>query len=164
MSQKTQIVNIYTDGSCRGNGKEKNQGGWAALIDINKEKYTVGGHLDNTTNNRMELMAVLKGYLCAIRRLPLEDNLSNYTFNIYTDSAYIHNCYKQKWYINWEKNNWVNAKKQPVKNKDLWCDIIELFKHNNVNFYKVTGHSGDKFNEIVDKMAVNFAINGGKDV
>ena len=112
----------------------------------------------------MELMAVLQGYLCAIRCLPLEDNLSDYTFNIYTDSAYIHNCYKQKWYINWEKNNWVNAKKQPVKNKDLWCDIIELFKLDNVNFYKVTGHSGDKFNEIVDKMAVNFAINGGKNV
>lgn len=164
MSQKTQIVNIYTDGSCRGNGKGKNQGGWAALIDINGKQYTIGKHIDNTTNNRMELMAVLQGYLCAIRCLPLEDNLSDYTFNIYTDSAYIHNCYKQKWYVNWEKNNWLNAKKQPVKNKDLWYDIIELFKLDNVNFYKVTGHSGDKFNEIVDKMAVNFAINGGKDV
>ena len=85
MSQKTQIVNIYTDGSCRGNGKEKNQGGWAALIDINGKQYTIGDHIDNTTNNRMELIAVLKGYLCAIRRLPLEDNLSDYTFNIYTD-------------------------------------------------------------------------------
>lgn len=159
---KTQIVNIYTDGSCRGNGKEKNQGGWAALVDIDGKRFIIGNHVDNTTNNRMELTAVLKGYLDAIRRLPLEDELSEYTFNIYTDSAYIHNCYKQKWYINWEKNNWLNAKKQPVKNKDLWEDIIELFTLDNVNFYKVAGHSGNEFNEIVDKMAVEYALNGGK--
>lgn len=164
MSQKTQIVNIYTDGSCRGNGKEKNQGGWAALIDINKEKYTVGGHLDNTTNNRMELTAIIKGYLWAVHFIHKELKTSDYIINIYTDSAYIHNCYKQKWYVSWEKNNWLNAKKQPVKNKDLWCDIIKLFKLDNVNFYKVTGHSGNKFNELVDKIAVEFAINGGKDV
>lgn len=162
MSQKTQIVNIYTDGSCRGNGKEKNQGGWAALVNIDEKSYIIGGHTDNTTNNRMELMAVLKGYLHAIRYVPLEANLSEYTFNIYTDSAYIHNCYKQKWYVNWEKNNWINAKKQPIKNKDLWETIIELFKLDNVNFYKVAGHSGNEFNEIVDKMAVEYAVNGGK--
>ena len=56
------------------------------------------------------------------------------------------------------------TKKQPVKNKDLWCDIIKLFELDNVNFYKVSGHSGNKFNELVDKIAVEFAINGGKDV
>ena len=154
-------VLIYTDGSCLGN---PGPGGYGVILSYKGHIRELAQGFIHTTNNRMELMAVLKGYLCAIRRLPLEDNLSDYTFNIYTDSAYIHNCYKQKWYINWEKNNWVNAKKQPVKNKDLWCDIIELFKLDNVNFYKVTGHSGDKFNEIVDKMAVNFAINGGKDV
>lgn len=167
MSQKTKIVNIYTDGSCRGNGKEKNQGGWAALIDVDGKHHIIGDHIDNTTNNRMELMAVLQGFFNAVRCLPYDDgneDLSEYTFNIYTDSAYIHNCYKQKWYANWEKNNWLNAKKQPVKNKDLWYDIIGLFKLDNVNFYKVAGHSGNEFNEIVDKMAVEFAINGGKNV
>ncbi len=162
MSQKIQVINIYTDGSCRGNGKEKNQGGWAALININEQLHITGDWASNTTNNRMELMAVIKGYLYAIRHIPSEADLSEYTFNIYTDSAYIHNCYKQKWYVNWEKNNWVNAKKQPVKNKDLWDTVIELFKLDNVNFYKVAGHSGNEFNEIVDKMAVEYALNGGK--
>ena len=77
-----------------------------------------------------------------------------------TDSAYIHNCYSQKWYIGWEKNGWKNSKKEPVKNKELWEILIQAFKNPNISFEKVKGHEDDLWNNFCDKLAVESAEKG----
>lgn len=149
------MIQIYTDGSCMGNGKRVNKGGWAYVITTNNEEiYKESGGELCTTNNRMELTAVINAL---IKVLPDSDSI----IEVYTDSSYIVNCYKEKWWKNWEKNNWVNSKKQPVKNKDLWEKLVKYFNKPQYKFYHVKGHNGDKFNECVDKMAVAAATKIG---
>ena len=127
------IINIYTDGACSGNQYNKNVGGWGAVIEykgICKEIY--GGEV-NTTNNRMELMALIQ----ALEALTAKD----LKLNIYSDSAYVISCLCQKWYCKWRANNWYNPKKEIIKNRDLWerlLDSVEAFK--NISFYIVKGH------------------------
>lgn len=143
-------IKIYTDGACRANGTKNALGGWAYAIIYNDElRLEEWGNEKETTNNRMEMMAVVEA-------------LKNFTdldeeIVICTDSAYIHNCMKQKWYVNWQRNGWVNAAREPVKNKDLWEQIIPYFSNPFVSFEKIRGHSGDKWNEYVDKLAVKAA-------
>jgi ribonuclease HI len=143
------IYKIYTDGSTKGNGKNFSFGGWAYAI------YNEDGKLVNhnsgaeyqTTNNRMELMAIIN----AIK------GVKEYEFDkveIYTDSAYIHNCFKDKWYVNWQKNGWINSKKEPVKNKELWEMLIPYFDKDMFMFCKVKGHANSKENNFVDELAV----------
>ena len=72
---------------------------------------------------------------------------------VYTDSAYLHNCYTQKWYRNWKLNGWKNAKKQPVANQDLWEKLIPYFDNSQIDFIKVKGHADNFYNNIVDEMA-----------
>lgn len=146
---------IYTDGSCKGNGKLNNTGGYAFIIlypDENSDKlniklkYSQGEK--NTTNNRMELSAIIDAlkhfYFYSTSPCPVE---------LYTDSAYFHNCYTQKWWKNWVKNGWKNSKKEPVKNKDLWEKLIPYMDNSLITFKKVKGHNGDYWNEKVDSMA-----------
>lgn len=146
---------IYTDGSCKGNGKSNNAGGYAFIIlypDENSDKlniklkYSQGEK--NTTNNRMELSAIISAfkhfYFYSTSPCPVE---------LYTDSAYFHNCYTQKWWKNWVKNGWKNSKKEPVKNKDLWEKLIPYMNNSLITFKKVKGHNGDYWNEKVDSMA-----------
>ena len=143
-------IRIYTDGACRANGTKNALGGWAYAIIYNDElRLEEWGNEKETTNNRMEMMAVVEA-------------LKNFTdldeeIVVCTDSAYIHNCMKQKWYVNWQRNGWVNAAREPVKNKDLWEQIIPYFSNPFVSFEKIKGHSGDKWNEYVDKLAVKAA-------
>lgn len=137
---------IYTDGACSGNQNDENIGGFGAVLiykDFRKEIY--GGEI-NTTNNRMELKACIKA-LEALKRkdIPVE---------IYTDSAYLCNCFNQKWYVKWQKNGWMNSKKEPVENKDLWSELIDLVNSfNKISFVKVKGHSGIELNELADELA-----------
>ena len=145
------IFEIYCDGSTRGNGQENSVGAWAWLVHeggkiINQDACAER----NTTNQRMELTAAIKAldhtvynYLC-----PGFDRVV-----VYTDSAYLYNCYTQKWYVNWQKNGWKNAKKQPVANRDLWEQLIRYFEMPEGDFVKVKGHAGNHYNEIVDTMA-----------
>lgn len=145
---------IYTDGSTKGNGKKISFGGWAyAIFDENDNLIlsNYGAEVD-TTNNKMEMVAILKG-IEAIKVLNSE-NTTIYDIEIYTDSAYIYNCYKDKWYVSWQKNGWVNSKKEPVKNKDLWEELIKYFENNNYSFNKVKGHANSEQNILVDKLAV----------
>lgn len=137
---------IYTDGACSGNQSKENIGGWGAiLIYKDKEKEIYGGEI-NTTNNRMELTAVIES-LKTIKNRSIQTEL-------YTDSAYICNCIIQKWYVNWEKNGWKNAKKQDVENQDLWKELLMLYRaFNYIEFYKVKGHSGVEYNEKADELA-----------
>jgi len=144
---------IYTDGATSGNGYEGAQGGWAWIL-INEEEGIISkkvGHLDNTTNNICELTAVIDACRNAWTGMTLDPNP---TFTIYSDSAYIINCYKQKWYKKWQANGWINSKKQLVANKELWEYLIPYFEDPMFSFEKVKGHADDKWNNKVDEMAV----------
>lgn len=145
---------IYCDGSCRGNGTETANGGWAYVIleeDETEFLHNSGGSI-STTNNRMELTAMIKALEATATYC---SDLAE--FEIYTDSAYIYNCYVQKWYKNWQRNGWVNSAKKPVKNRDLWERIIPYFNDERYDFIKVKGHSNDTYNNLVDRMAVRAA-------
>ncbi len=146
-------VKIYTDGSC----KKYGEGGWAYIVLVNEKIYfKASGYESRTTNNRMEMTGIIKG----IEKILSDPNLNNQKIDIYTDSAYIHNCCVQKWYTLWQKNGWINYSKQPVKNKDLWEKIIEYFECPSIfNFHKVKGHSGNTYNEMVDELAQSAALN-----
>ena len=155
---------IYTDGSCKKNGVKDAVGGWAFIIrryDRNGEYIRVWFKSDwesNTTNNRMELTAILRALAWCedIRNFYRCEDDSVY---VYSDSAYIINCYTQGWYRKWEKNGWINSKKKPVENRDLWEDLIPWFKLKNYHFKKVKGHAGEELNELVDSMAQSAAAN-----
>lgn len=152
-------INIYTDGSTKGNGTENAVGGWGYIIIIKKDftqtEIRKSDYVENTTNNRMELEAVLS----AINKVQQLDEYNKATkVNIYTDSAYIHNCFSQGWYIKWRKNGWINSKREPVKNKDLWTQLIPYFENEKFFFLKVKGHNGNTYNEIADNLAQDAAI------
>ena len=139
---------FYTDGATSSNGYENAQGGWAfVVIDENDELVSArSGHIENATNNICELTAIIEA--CT------EASELNKPIIIYSDSAYCINCYKQKWYKNWQKNGWLNSKKQPVANKELWEKLIPYFENEDYKFEKVKGHCGNRWNEFVDKLAV----------
>ncbi len=134
-------ISIYTDGACSGN---PGPGGWGAvLIYNNKEKHLFGPET-NTTNNRMELMAVIKS-LNSLKEPCL--------INLYTDSKYVMEG-ATKWIHGWIKNGWKNASKKPVKNDDLWKDLLDAMNPHKINWNWVKGHDGNKYNEIADQLAV----------
>lgn len=143
------MIKFYTDGSCRSNGKENNSGGWAYIII--KDGSIIGKECEqvkNTTNNKMELTALLR----ACEKALLYEREDRIEF--YMDSAYIHNCISQGWYRKWRNNGWLTAKKEPVKNRELWELLIPFFENERFHFYKVKGHSEDFYNNIVDELAV----------
>ena len=134
---------LYTDGACSGN---PGPGGWGAVLIFNGIEKELSGANPSTTNNVMEITAVIEG-LKALKR-PCN-------VNIYSDSAYVVNCFEKNWINNWIKNNWVNSKKKPVKNKELWLKLYDLTKIHKVTFNKVKGHSNVKYNNRCDELARN---------
>ena len=149
-------IQVYTDGACEGNQFKKNYGGWGAIILIEKSQIPpikLSGAEQNTTNNRMEMTAVIRGleYLSA-KNPKIPSNIG--IIEVYSDSNYVVNCFKQKWYVRWEKNGWKNAKGKPVENPDLWRALLGLTRKSRVAFIKVKAHSGNKWNEQVDQLAV----------
>lgn len=148
------IFKIWTDGSCKGNGQDSAVGAYAFLVLLNEQEIARGAEkVKNTTNNRMEMTAILSA-IKFIERYAHNNFLDkNYKIEIYTDSAYCYNCYKQKWYNNWRANGWVNSKKEPVKNKDLWENLILYFNSPNFKLIKTEGHADDENNNIVDRLA-----------
>ena len=154
------IYKIYCDGAVSNNGYENAIGGWAYVILDDKDTvlFEENNFEQYATNNRMELYACYKGLDKLLTEITLgeEDKVE-----VYTDSAYLHNCYSQKWYLSWMKNNWLNSKKQPVTNKSLWQLIIPFFENEKVDFLKVKGHNNNYWNEYVDSLAVAAKKNGG---
>lgn len=127
----------YTDGACSGN---PGPGGWGWVVPDGESAF---GGAQETTNQRMELTAVLE----ALRSLPGR-------LHVVSDSTYVVNCFRDGWWEGWLKRGWTNAKKQPVANRDLWEPLIELFRERDVTFEWVKGHSGDRWNERADELAV----------
>lgn len=139
-------IRIFTDGACSGN---PGPGGWGVVM-LHKEGVLVfGGNEILTTNNRMELQAVIEGIRFA-------KNLGYTEIDVYTDSSYVANAILQKWLHKWERNNWKTASKGFVKNTDLWKKMLKFVNNKEVKitFVKVKGHNGNTFNEMADEEAV----------
>ncbi len=136
-------VTIYTDGACSGN---PGPGGWAAILLAHGVEKEMSGFEEDTTNNRMELIAALKA-LQALNR-PCRVNL-------YSDSAYLVSAFNENWIINWQKNGWKNAAKIPVANQDLWKALWKEHERHEITWHKVKGHADNEYNNRCDKMAVN---------
>lgn len=153
----TKQIKIYTDGACsqnKDNGDlEGWHGGWGVFALVDGVDYVMSGSEMNTTNNEMELVAMLRS-LEFIKKFVTEEQELN--ISIYTDSAYISNCFNDKWYAKWEYNGWKTSAKQPVKNKELWIDIIKeyrtLVSNSNVKLeiLKVKAHADDFGNKKAD--------------
>ena len=136
-------VIIYTDGACSGN---PGPGGWGAILMYKDAKKEISGGMKETTNNIMEITAVIEALKC----LKVESDVQ-----VYSDSAYTVNAFNQGWIYNWMKNGWKTANKEPVKNKELWQELYALTKKHKVEFIKVKGHADNEFNNRCDEMARN---------
>lgn len=153
------LYEIYTDGSSKGNGTKLMTGGWGYIVfKDGKEIFCDSGYKFYATNNQMELEAAIRA-LYDINHCNWLNISDDDEFIVYSDSAYLVNCYQSKWYVNWEKNNWINSKKQPVLNKELWEELIPYFK-SGVSFMKVKGHSTNELNNRVDYLAQHAAEKG----
>ncbi len=126
------IINIYTDGGCSGNQQRINFGGWGAVLETGQHRRELWGGEADTTNNRMELTAVIEAFK-ALKK----DGL---TIRVFSDSAYVANCFREKWYESWEKNKWKNAARKSVENQELWKELLSLVRRHDVTFYRVKGH------------------------
>jgi ribonuclease HI len=129
-------INIYTDGACSGNQHRDNIGGWGAILEYGgREKELFGGEA-NTTNNRMEMTALL----AALRTLKKE----GLYIRVFADSAYLLNCFRNKWYVKWQRNNWKTSKNEAVENRDLWEYLLAFLDIHSISFFKVKGHVNPK--------------------
>lgn len=135
-------ITIYTDGACSGN---PGPGGWGAILMMGDVRKEISGGSENTTNNIMELSAVIEALKLLKRPCKV---------NVFSDSAYVVNAFNQKWIYGWMKKNWRTAGGDPVKNKELWQELYSLTKVHDVTFYKVKGHADNEFNNRCDEMAV----------
>lgn len=134
-------VTIYTDGACSGN---PGAGGWGAVLIYGEHKKEISGFDPETTNNKMELTAVIK----ALEMLKTPCNVE-----LYSDSAYVVNAINENWLSNWKTKNWIGSDKKPVKNIELWKTLDSLLEKHSVHFNKVKGHADNEFNNRCDALA-----------
>ena len=137
-------VEIFTDGACKGN---PGPGGWGVLLRMGRHEKELSGGEAETTNNRMELTAAIRGLNALIE--PCEVTL-------YSDSKYVIDGIT-KWVHGWKKRGWVNASKKPVRNEDLWHDLIEAANRHRIDWQWVKGHAGHPENERADRLASDAA-------
>lgn len=149
---KDKEILISADGAARNNGKPNAIGGWGFVIVQDDHAFVEGrGSIPElNTNNQNEIKSITD----ALGKL-IELGISqNSQINVEMDSAYVLNCVKDEWYISWIKNGWKNAKKQPVANKELWLAFLDhLLWFDNISFNKIKGHSGNKWNDMADRLA-----------
>ncbi len=137
-------VELYTDGACRGN---PGRGGWGAILVYGRHEKELSGGERETTNNRMELTAAIKG-LSALKE-PCEVRL-------YSDSKYLVDAFQEGWISSWRMHGWKRGKDE-LKNPDLWAQLYELAERHSVEFIWVKGHNGHDYNERCDALATGFA-------
>ena len=136
-------VDLYTDGACSGN---PGKGGFGGILMYNGRQKEYSGYDEMTTNNRMELMAVIEGL--KMLKEPVE-------LNIYSDSAYVVNAFLEDWITGWQLKGWKNASKKPVSNIDLWQELLSLLSEHKVTWNKVKGHSDNEYNNRCDLLATS---------
>lgn len=136
-------VIIYTDGACSGN---PGPGGWGSILMMGENRKEISGGKKDTTNNVMELTAVIEALKLLKRPCKVD---------LYSDSAYVVNAFLQNWILGWIKNGWKNSSKEEVKNKELWQELFSLTKIHDVTFHKVKGHADNEYNNRCDELARN---------
>lgn len=141
VEESLKLVEVYTDGGCQPN---PGPGGWGAVLIFNGREKELFGFEPETTNNRMELMAAIR----ALEALKVPCRVK-----LHSDSALLINAFTQNWIPSWQRKGWVNASKEPVKNRDLWERLIELNRVHQVEWVKVKGHAGIHYNERCDQLA-----------
>lgn len=152
MEKNENVINIYSDGGFR---SSTNISGWAYvgyIGDDTEAPITNKGAAEGFTNQQMEMTAVIK----ALDSIPFE-MLKEYSIKIHTDSAYICNCFKDKWWAKWIMNDWKNSKGKDVANKEYWECIIDFYNSYDIEFVKVRGHSDNELNNLADEL-VNLAM------
>lgn len=137
-------VTIYTDGGCRGNGKESTVGGYGAILLYGNNYKEIKRGYQNTTNNIMEMTGVIDAL--SMLKEPCR-------VKIYSDSAYVVNAFRQGWVEKWIKNGWKTSNKEPVKNRELWERLVKLTDYHRVEFIKVKGHADNEYNNKCDLLA-----------
>lgn len=136
-------VIIYTDGACSGN---PGPGGWGSILMMGENRKEISGGKKDTTNNVMELTAVIEALKLLKRPCKVD---------LYSDSAYVVNAFLQNWILGWIKNSWKNSSKEELKNKELWQELFSLTKIHDVTFHKVKGHADNEYNNRCDELARN---------
>ena len=136
-------VIIYTDGACSGN---PGPGGWGSILMMGENRKEISGGKKDTTNNVMELTAVIEALKLLKRPCKVD---------LYSDSAYVVNAFLQNWILGWIKNCWKNSSKEEVRNKELWQELFSLTKIHDVTFHKVKGHADNEYNNRCDELARN---------
>ena len=141
-AEKKNVI-LYTDGACSGN---PGPGGWGCILSYRGHTREMSGHMPNTTNNRMEIFAVISGL--GVLKEPC-------VVDVYSDSAYTVNAFNEHWIDNWQRNGWMNSKKQPVENSDLWKLLLQIIKvkKQELRFHKVKGHANNPMNNRCDELA-----------
>lgn len=142
------VLRIYSDGGCRGNQSNENTGGWGTVLEFGPHIKELKGGAVNTTNNVMEMTALLEGFK-AIKK-------EGQVIEVFSDSSYLMNCFREKWYINWRKNGWKTSKKEPVEHKEIWEELLTYLDRHDIRFYRVKGHvnlnsKAVNFNKLYDK-------------
>jgi len=135
-------IKIYTDGACSGN---PGPGGWGAVLLFGKHKKELSGGEPETTNNRMELLGVIRA---------LEALNEPCAVDLYTDSQYIVNAIEKRWVYAWRAKGWIKSDKTPAKNPDLWQELLDLLETHKVTFHWVKGHADNAYNNRCDELAV----------
>lgn len=143
MSQALRSIQLYTDGACSGN---PGPGGWAAILKYGNHVKELSGSMPQTTNNRMELFAVISGLGALKERCQVA---------VYSDSSYVVDAFNKKWVDNWQKNGWKTADKKPVENQDLWRLLLLTMRKHEVSYVKVPGHADHEENNRCDFLAKN---------
>lgn len=134
-------IDLYTDGACH---KNPGPGGYAAILVYGSIEKEISGGEPLTTNNRMELMAAIKGLSC------LKESCD---VTLYSDSKYMVDAINQKWVYTWKKNNWIKSDKKPALNPDLWEQLLPFLEKHTIQFVWVKGHAGHSYNERCDRLA-----------
>ncbi len=135
-------VTLYTDGACSGN---PGPGGWGAILEYNGTQKELSGAEENTTNNRMELTAVIEGLKALKESCVVE---------LYSDSKYVIDGLSKGWAVSWQKNGWRKADKKPALNSDLWQQLLQLVSKNELHYHWVKGHAENPMNNRCDELAV----------
>lgn len=125
-------LRIYTDGACRGNQSEENAGGWGAVLEYGEHRKEIHGGERDTTNNRMEMTALLRAFE-AVKK-------DGQDIEVFCDSSYLINCFRERWYEKWQRNGWRTAGKKDVVNRDLWEKLLPYIERHTAQFFLVKGH------------------------
>ena len=145
-------IQIYTDGAARGN---PGKAGWGAVFIMGKKILELGGRSNHATNNQMELTAAIKA-LTHLKHSSHKSDLGEGGVQVFSDSKYVILGITE-WIYGWQKNNWRNAAKKPVMNRELWEELFELTEEWKPKWHYVKGHNGDKYNDRADEIATSFA-------